>query len=92
MIEKAGYKTAGAMPEMPMREKASEAGERQTTTIDSSILGDQVVEPGDVVRLKVVSVDEENGTVELAYEHPARREDEMGEMAGKFDNEPMGES
>lgn len=63
-----------------------------STTIDVAILGGQSVAPGDVVRLKVVSVDEENGTVELAYDHPPKREDEIGEMAGKFDNEPTEET
>lgn len=87
MIEKAGYKTEGGTPEMPMREQP-ESGESQTTTIDSSILGGQEVEPGDVVRLKVVSVDQENGTIELAYDHPSKHGDMMDEMAGKFDNEP----
>lgn len=41
----------------------------ETASIPLSMLGGQTPNPGDVVRLKVVSVDAENGSVTVAYDH-----------------------
>lgn len=57
----------------------------ETATISLSMLGGQKVAPGDVVRLKVISVDETNGTFDGAYAHDAKPKDGIGEMASKFD-------
>lgn len=69
---------------------ATEKEAAETATVPMSILNGQEVAEGDVVRLRVVSVDEENQTVELAYaSSPAKsRNAPLDEMAGKFD-EPM---
>lgn len=89
-IERAyGNDSADAMEARPSGNPAAESEEESTAMIPMDILAGQSVEPGDVVRLKVVSVDEENGTVELAYAHgPKRRNSEIDDMASKFD-EPM---
>ena len=65
--------------------------EGEATTIPLSVLGGQSVEPGDVVRLRVVSVDEDNGTVDVEYAHAGKGPDMMSMMANKFDEEPTGE-
>lgn len=41
----------------------------ETASIPVSLLDGQPVKPGDVVRLKVISVDAENGSVNVAYDH-----------------------
>lgn len=67
-----GQDTTGEAP-------TEEAGE--TAQIPVSLLGGQTVSPGDVVRLKVVSVDEEGGSVTVEYYHP-KQEKAEGEMGG----------
>lgn len=54
----------------------------ETTTIPKSMIGGQSVEPGDVVRLEVVSEDEDG--IVVKYAQPKKS---MGidEMAGQFD-------
>lgn len=75
-------------------EKATEPADSmetgETTTIPLSIVGGQEVKPGDVVRLKVVSVDGENLTVEYD-DGESEKEDESEDMdmkmaADKFNN------
>ncbi len=62
----------------------------ETAMVPMTILEGQEVSEGDVVRLRVVSVDEENGTVELAYaSSPKRRNSEVDAMASKFDEPTM---
>lgn len=50
---------------MPEVEVASE-----TAQIPLSLLGGQALGVGDVVRLRVVSVDDEGGTATVEYDHP----------------------
>lgn len=75
-------------------EKATEPADSmetgETTTIPLSIVGGQEVKPGDVVRLRVVSVDGENLTVEYD-DGESEKEDESENMdmkmaADKFNN------
>lgn len=57
----------------------------ETTSLPLSMVGGQPVAPGDVVRLEVVSVDEESGTFTAKYSTPD--EPEVGgidEMAAKM--------
>lgn len=74
----------------PAADNPVEKEAEETAMVPMSILNGQEVAEGDVVRLRVVSVDEENQTVELAYaSSPAKsRNAPLDEMAGKFD-EPM---
>ena len=75
-----------AMPEEEL--PAEEKTESSEVQIPKSIVGDQSVEPGDVVRLEVVSVDEETGMLNVKYaETKAQPEDEITseKMAAKFD-------
>ncbi len=70
----------------PVEKEASE-----TAMVPMSILEGQEVAEGDVVRLRVVSVDPENETVELAYATSPKksRNAPLDEMAGKFDEPTM---
>jgi hypothetical protein len=65
-------------------ESPVEDDSQETVTAPLSMLGGQTVQPGDVVRLKVVSVDDTNGTFDAAYDHP-KKESGISEMASKFD-------
>lgn len=62
---------------MPI-ERAEEASETEevspsaeTTMLPITMLAGQSVAPGDVVRLEVVSVNDEDGSVEVKYSAPA---------------------
>lgn len=59
---------------------------QETATLSLSILGGQQVSDGDVVRLKVLSVDSESGTFDVAYAHPAKK-GAINSMAAAFDAE-----
>ena len=72
-IEKNGM-TAPMMPEGDMPEEVTE----ETAIIPSTMLGGQTVAPGDVVKLEVVSVDENTGDVTAKY----AAEPEMAETGG----------
>lgn len=87
MIERKGSPTPA--PDMMAEDagggEAPENDQGQTATLPLSIVGGQQVNEGDVIRLKVVSVDENAGSINVAYEHPA--ENDMGGsdmMASKF--------
>lgn len=41
----------------------------ETVSIPMSAIGGQQVKPGDVIRLKVVSVDTESGAINAVYDH-----------------------
>ncbi len=56
----------GATPEA----EAMEAPESETATLSLEMLGGQKVTPGDVVRLEVVGVSDEDGTVTVKYATP----------------------
>jgi hypothetical protein len=77
MIERANQQGAGVMAEddsaaagegaaAPSGEDADQA---QTVEIPVSAIGGQKVNPGDVIRLKVISVDENNGVINATYDH-----------------------
>ena len=76
------------MGDEAMPEKELPAEESSEVQIPKSIVGDQSVEPGDVVRLEVVSVDEETGMLNVKYAATkAQPEEEITteKMAAKFD-------
>ncbi len=63
----------------PRAPDAEEAGETapdneqgEGETLSMSLLGGNEVKPGDVVRIKVVSVDDQNGTWQGEYAEPAK--------------------
>lgn len=81
MIEKNSNNTETEIQSAPAEETAS---------IPSSLLGGATVEAGDVVRLKVVSVDEESGSIEVAYDHPADDDSpDMDEMTERFNKKSL---
>lgn len=66
----------------------------ETASLPVSILAGKTVEPGDVVRLEVVSVDDGNITVKYATESPEKKDHEcecekedkgVKSMAAEFD-------
>ncbi len=62
--------------EMPMapaaeaKEETAEGEGGETATLDLSMLGGQSVNPGDVVKLEVVSVSPDDGTLTVKYAQP----------------------
>lgn len=54
-------------PEPSEATKPESGDSGETETLSMSLLGGKTVQPGDVVRLEVVSVDEDNGTWEGKY-------------------------
>jgi hypothetical protein len=64
-------------------EAMDDSDEGETAVIPTSLIGDQRVKPGDVIRLKVVSSDENGITV--AYDHPAEESGGSDAMAGEFE-------
>lgn len=62
--------------EMPEDEESSE-----TTTIPLSLVGNQPLGVGDVVRLRVVSVNDDDGTAEVSYDLPKKQPSNSEEMA-----------
>lgn len=58
-------------PEMEMAEESEmESPAGDTATLGIEMLGGQKVSRGDVVRLEVVDVSDEDGTVTVKYAHP----------------------
>ena len=51
-------------------DSTEEVGSVESVDLPLSVLGDQAVAEGDVVRLEVVSVDEANGVLKVRYAHP----------------------
>ncbi len=75
------------MEEAPDAEATEETASVQ---IPKSIIGDQEVKPGDVVRLEVVSVDDDNGMLNVKYaepkeEAPPEEGPTISSMAAKFE-------
>jgi hypothetical protein len=80
----------GEQPEMEMEEAVAPEAEEPSdgaVQIPSSIVGDQPVNPGDVLRLEVVSVDSENGVINVKYSKPAATSKKLGTeaLASAFD-------
>ncbi len=60
--------------------------DEQTVSLPMSILAGKSVEPGDVVRLEVVSKDDEEGNITVKYaETPAPEKQGVSGMAAEFD-------
>lgn len=79
-----------AIEKAPPMTEVDEDSIEETATLDASILSGQEVSEGDVVRLRVVSVDEEGGSIIVAYAKPkpepvAEETETISEFAGKFD-------
>lgn len=75
-----------AMEESPAEEMDDSGEEKsETASIPTSIVGDQKVSPGDVIRLQVVSAD--GDTITVKYADPEQEEKPMGAeaMASEFD-------
>ena len=72
------------MEESPDTDAAKEQSE--TAELPLSILGGKEAAEGDVVRLKVVSVDSDNGTLTVAYASEPKMGGSEG-MAREFDNQ-----
>lgn len=68
-------------------EEAPVAEAEATAQIPSTMLGGQAASPGDVVRLEVVSVDDESGLLTVKYAKAAAPEKKLGvdAMAAEFD-------
>lgn len=85
MIERANNQPEGDEAEMedsPAEESA------ETATIPTSLIGGQTVQPGDVIKLKVVSSDEDTITVE--YAHPAPKSPQnTADLAAQYDEKPQ---
>jgi len=64
-----------------------ETTEEATASIPVSLLAGKTVAPGDVVRLEVVSMDEEGGNVTVKYAATPKAPEKVGmeSMAAEFD-------
>lgn len=62
--------TESEVVEAPEMEAAAPEEASETVTLSTEMLGGQKVSPGDVVRLEVVSVSDEDGTVQVKYAQP----------------------
>ncbi len=65
------------------REVETDGDAGNTATLSATILGGKKVNPGDTVRLEVVSVSDDDGTVTVRYSQP-----NMSDAAMEFDK-PM---
>jgi hypothetical protein len=72
-----------AIEEM-MGEPSEVEVEEETVEIPTSILGGQEVTPGDVVRLEVVTLNGDSGTVTVKYSTP-RKTSSIEEAASVFE-------
>jgi len=73
------------MAESPEEESTEQAeGDDDTATLSLDMLGGQQVNPGDVVRLEVVSVSPDDGTVSVRYAHP-KNSGGISKAAAAFD-------
>lgn len=60
--------------------------EVETVDVPLTMLGGATVAPGDVIRLEVVSSNDDSGSVTLKYATPKKASDEgIGAMARKFE-------
>lgn len=69
-------------------EEVVEETAEESVQIPTSILGGQSVAPGDVVRLEVVSLDDENGVINVKYAKPKTDEPKklgVEALAAEFD-------
>jgi hypothetical protein len=79
-IEKGTYSPFSAPPEETL--EAMPLDESEGETLSMSLLGGKEVKPGDVVRIRVQSVNEEDGTWQGAYDEGRPQSSRMGaEMA-----------
>lgn len=78
-----------AIEEMAVEEEVSETPDTsgETTVIPSSLLGGNTVKPGDVVRLEVVSMDENGVTVRYSKPKEGQKAGSIDMMAEVFDGE-----
>lgn len=68
-------------------EETPDAEAQESATLPLSIVGAQPLKEGDVVKLKVLGVDSEAGTFDVAYEH-APKPKGIEHMASAFDSAP----
>lgn len=88
MIERPGNKNASSMMSDGMNGPDTSSGDNMgsdsqsgaVASIPLSLIGDQEVAKGDVIRLEVVSVDEQAGRVQVKYAH-SKPEDTAGDTA-----------
>lgn len=66
-----------------MEEMETETAE-ETTMLPITLLAGQKVAPGDVVRLEVVSVNDDDGSVEVKYATATPKPSAIDGMASKF--------
>ena len=79
-----------------MAEDAPEPGgetqrddQSETATLPLSMFGGKPVKEGDILNVKVISVDDQNGSVNVAMagDEPAQKPGSDG-LSGQFDNKP----
>lgn len=59
----------------------------ETTSIPISMIGGMEVKPGDTISLKVVSVDQDSGSVNVVYDDNEAKEGGSDGLAGEFNNQ-----
>jgi hypothetical protein len=83
-------------PSSVMAEDAPEPGgetqrddQSETATLPLSMFGGKPVKEGDILNVKVISVDDQNGSVNVAMagDEPAQKPGSDG-LSGQFDNKP----
>lgn len=81
LTEMAGEEAAEAPPTETVEEVS------ETFQIPLSSLGGKSASPGDVVRLEIVTVDEEGGMLNVKYAKPKEQPKKLGldSMAAQFD-------
>lgn len=86
-LERPGEEMEMEMEEEMEASEMAHEGMEESATIPTSLLGGQAVSPGDVVRLEVVSLDEENGLVNVKYAKPKAEPKKLGveALAAEFD-------
>lgn len=86
-LERPGDMMAKGMEEEAPEAEVAEEVVAESASIPLSILGGQTVTPGDVVRLEVVSLDDENGVINVKYAKPKAEPKKLGvdAMAAEFD-------
>ena len=67
---------------MELEDEAVDEAVADSIDIPLTIIGEQEVEPGDVVRLEVVSVDNDNGVIKVKYAQPEESPEEEKSIEG----------
>lgn len=57
----------------------------ETASIPQSLLGGKTVQPGDVIRLRVISVDADNGSINVEYAHDKPQPKNTQALADEYD-------